>query len=111
MLELIGVSRYIAQLQESELGTPLVRFEPLDRAAVRVIASTLTQGCMNGAPQLGVAMWSEGMRCVGEVIGRNGATVRLRALADGREWRSAPDDLRIARVQEVHAALKVHPTQ
>ncbi|UGY91684.1 hypothetical protein [Streptomyces gobiensis] len=109
MLELIGVSRHIAQLQETEEGTPVVVFQPLDRAAVRVIASTLTQGCMNGAPQLGVAMWSDGMRCVGEVMGRSGHSVRLRSLADGREWRGSPGDLRIAQVQEVHAALTARP--
>ncbi|MEU5342995.1 hypothetical protein AB0H18_19520 [Streptomyces sp. NPDC020766] len=56
-------------------------------------------------PPVGVAMWDERMRHVGEVVSVEGSRVRLRPLNGGRAWQSAPSDLRYARVIEIRSML------
>ncbi|MER6086507.1 hypothetical protein [Streptomyces bluensis] len=57
-------------------------------------------------PAVGVAMWCERMRNVGEVVSAEGTScVRLRPLNGGHDWKSAPSDLRYARVGEILATF------
>lgn len=105
LFELIGVSRTVLRVQQTDEGTSVIAFSPLDPATVRTITDTLIKGCLGRAPQVGVAVWSESLRCVAEVTDHQGPTVWLRTLAGSRELRSAPGDLRLARIQEVRAAL------
>jgi hypothetical protein len=56
-------------------------------------------------PAVGVAMWCERMRHVGEVVSVEGNRVRLSPLDGGRPWYSTTDDLRYARVVEIRSTL------
>lgn len=56
-------------------------------------------------PPLGVGVWCEPMRSVGEVVGVEGSRVRLRPLNGGPDWHSTPGDLRYAKVAEIRATL------